>query len=145
MLYDFSLAKELVLGNRNNKGKQPTVWKKPKERYVNTNWDVTLDEKAKRIGMGFIIRNEDSEVVTAACSSNENIVQPALAECMVLLRAAEFCQARGFSQVILEGDALQIVQAINQRDRRPVMVQPSHRSNQVYFKVLSKLVSSTCR
>lgn len=65
--------------------------------------------------MGFIIRNEEGEVVSAACGSNENVVHLALAKCLALLRVTEFFQAKDLWQVILKGDPLQIVHTVNNR------------------------------
>jgi ribonuclease HI len=40
-------------------------------------------------------------------------VEPVLAETLAALRAAEFCRNRGLQNIIMVGDSLQVVQALN--------------------------------
>jgi ribonuclease HI len=41
-----------------------------------------------------------------------HIIAPDIAEAVAALRAVTFCRERGFSKVVLEGDALQVVNAL---------------------------------
>jgi hypothetical protein len=61
------------------------------------NWDVTLDKNNGRISFGLIIRD---------CA------WAVLAEALAALYAVKTCSKMGFHNIILEGDALQIVKSI---------------------------------
>lgn len=41
------------------------------------------------------------------------LMDPVAAEALVVLRALEFCRSRGFSNIMLEGDSLEVVNSIN--------------------------------
>jgi len=55
-------------------------------------------------------------VVAAACHSVRFLTDPIIAELFVALRAVEFCRNRGFSHIILEGDSLIVITALNNKN-----------------------------
>lgn len=73
-----------------------------RESYVKTNWDAALDKTARKASIEIIIGSEEGEVLASAYNYKDNILQPALVECIALFRALEICNELEFSQVILE-------------------------------------------
>jgi ribonuclease HI len=65
------------------------------------------------MGIGVILRDCNGEVLATLSAPKEYITAPDIAEATATLRAVYFCQELGFHQVILEGDALLVVQALN--------------------------------
>lgn len=63
--------------------------------------------------MGIVIRNNIGAMIAAACDTKERVIQPDLDECFALLKAVKFSLELGLSNIILEGDALGIIHAVN--------------------------------
>jgi hypothetical protein len=55
-------------------------------------------------------------VVAAACHSVRFLTDPIIEELFVALRAVEFCRNRSFSHIILEGDSLIVITALNNKN-----------------------------
>ncbi|KAF5461306.1 hypothetical protein F2P56_017417 [Juglans regia] len=66
------------------------------------------------MGIGIVIRDEMGEALTACCDQKEHVQHPATAECMALWKAMEISRDLGFHRVVFEGDAQNIVRAINE-------------------------------
>ena len=71
-----------------------------------------LDRNAWRMGIGIVARNHEGNAVAALCSSRPDIFDPAMAEAMDAWRMAKLSYSLGFWQIIVEGDALEVVQAL---------------------------------
>lgn len=71
-----------------------------------------MDKRAKKMGIGVIVRDSQSEVLPTLSSPKAFITNPTIAEATATLRAVSFVQELGFFSMILEGDAFQIVQAL---------------------------------
>jgi ribonuclease HI len=67
-----------------------------------------------KMGVGVIIRDAEGLVVASLCSTVPSITDPPTAEAIAAWKAAELCHALGLQRVILEGDALAIVQGLRQ-------------------------------
>jgi ribonuclease HI len=81
---------------------------------MKANWDVALNSAAgKCIGIGVIIRDDKEVVFTALSRSVEACPVLIIAEAMGALHAIEFCQDSRLSNIMLEGDSLQLVQVVN--------------------------------
>ncbi|KAF5481630.1 hypothetical protein F2P56_002269, partial [Juglans regia] len=90
-----------------------TTWSPPPLKVYKANWDASVDRVHSRMGVGVVIRNWEGSV-TATLSSSRCIFPDAkLAEAMAALRAVLFCKQIGISRVLLEGDALNVVNDIN--------------------------------
>ncbi|KAG2667500.1 hypothetical protein I3760_15G118100 [Carya illinoinensis] len=77
-------------------GGREVKWKRPGENIVKINWDVAYDQKSLKMGAGVVIRDEEGEVLT--CLS------------------VEVCTKLRFLNFEFEGDALTIVNDVNNRD-----------------------------
>lgn len=97
----------------NNAELRNQVWKKPRESYVKANWDASLNQKERKMGLGVIIRDEEGEVLVVVEGQQSNVDQPAVAESYALWKAMEVCRDLNMERVIFEGDAQLIVKAVN--------------------------------
>lgn len=90
----------------------PTLWKKPPIGMNKVNRDVVVEKTHGRIGIGIVMQDNEG-VVLAAHSTTRNIfIEPAVAKALAAWHAADFSREMGFYDRILEGDALQSVNAI---------------------------------
>ena len=88
--------------------------------FVKVNWDVAVDKNKRNMGIGDRIRERMRGVLTTLSTPKDYIIDPNLAEAMLVLRAATFSHEIGFSKVVLEGDALQDVHALRKYERNLV-------------------------
>jgi ribonuclease HI len=88
-------------------------WKPPPENTLKINWDAAVDLKRGIIGLGAIVRDERGEFVEAETNYLKMQVEPVVAESLAALRALNLCTERGYQNVIMEGDALQVINLIN--------------------------------
>ncbi|GLT69088.1 hypothetical protein SLA2020_412670 [Shorea laevis] len=80
--------------------------------FVKVNWDAAVDSVNRRMGIGVIIRSSTGEVLATLSALKSYIINPLIAEATAALRAVTFSRDLGFPKVMLEGDALVIVQAL---------------------------------
>lgn len=88
-------------------------WKAPPVDFVKINWDAAVDSVNRRMGIGVIVRDHTREVIATISAPKNYITAPDIAEAVAALKAVTFCRERGLSKVVLEGDALQVVTALN--------------------------------
>jgi hypothetical protein len=92
--------------------KMELCWKAPMDGFVNINWDATVDKTKKKMCISIIIKDSKCEVLVHFAEPKDHIIVSNVAEVMAALRGVNFiCELR-FYKIILEGGALQIVQAL---------------------------------
>lgn len=64
------------------------------------------------MGIGVLIRDHGGEVVAMLCASKGYVTDPSLAEALATWQASDLIQRLDMRKVILEGDVLSIVQAM---------------------------------
>ncbi len=69
-------------------------------------WNVAIDSKNRRIGIGIIARDCEGQVIAANCHSVCVRQEPVIAKAQAALRAMEFNYELGLQSIILEGDSL---------------------------------------
>jgi hypothetical protein len=69
--------------------------------------------KNERIGLVCIARNSDGVFLAGRSITKEVIVDPTTAKVIAAIYAVIFGKEQGYRQIIFEGDALRVVQAIN--------------------------------
>jgi hypothetical protein len=89
------------------------VWEKPPHGMVKINWDAIVDGERGRIGMGAIARDHSSNVIAMTSGPLGAVHDPSLAKALAAHRVAKLSFELGLQTGILEGDALEVVQAIN--------------------------------
>ncbi|XP_042974616.1 uncharacterized protein LOC122306248 [Carya illinoinensis] len=89
------------------------VWKAPPYGYYKINWDAAVDHKNQRVGIGVIIRDSDGQVIGTMRKNKFLNPDPHLAEACAALHAVLLGSNIGLRNIFLEGDALNVVNAIN--------------------------------
>jgi hypothetical protein len=75
-----------------------------------------MDKKHERIGLGIVVPDSKEFVVTAQSTTRFFLVELVVAEALAALHTMEFSREMGFSDIIMEGDALQIVKTVKDMD-----------------------------
>ncbi|XP_035545902.1 uncharacterized protein LOC118348408 [Juglans regia] len=91
----------------------PSQWCKPFFNHYKINWDAAIDKVHCRVGTGVVIRDWNVCVTTTLRSTCASFLDPLLGEAIAALRAVKFCAELGLRTIILEGDSLNVVNAIN--------------------------------
>ncbi len=90
-----------------------TDWQPPPNGIIKVNWDASLNMKDRYVGIGIVARDHSGNFMGARAITKKVIGSPTLAETMATLEAVLFCKECGFFEVILEGDAKQVVNDVN--------------------------------
>lgn len=73
---------------------------------------MAIDSKNRRMGIGIIARDREGQVIAAnyhsVCVRQELVIE----EAQATLRAVEFSCELGLQNIILEGDSLQVINAV---------------------------------
>jgi len=82
------------------------------------NWDVAVDKINRKMGIGLIMRDPIGEVL-ASCKPQKiiYIIDMVIVEFIAASRSTIFIRELGLRNVELEGDTLQIVQALQKDDK----------------------------
>jgi ribonuclease HI len=75
--------------------------------------DVAIDNSKARVGIGVILRDERGQVLAAMSKTRNGTLEPSTGEAFATSTAICFCRDIGVQRVVLEGDAKQIVDAVN--------------------------------
>ncbi|XP_041011337.1 uncharacterized protein LOC121255120 [Juglans microcarpa x Juglans regia] len=84
-------------------------WKKPPDGKYKVNWDAALNESLGVLGIGAIIRDSQGMVLGTIRARRNIRVSPFTAEAYAMLMAILFCKDTGVTNIVLEGDSLQVV------------------------------------
>jgi hypothetical protein len=79
---------------------------------VKLNWDANLNVKDGRVGIGLITKDSQGNRLAVRSLSLEVQTDVAGTEVMATANAIIFCKEMGYNNVIFEGDALQVIKAI---------------------------------
>ncbi|XP_059446681.1 uncharacterized protein LOC132178249 [Corylus avellana] len=82
-----------------------------------SNWDLALDKHYGRIGVGVVVRDSRGAIVVARSLTIYGFVEPLAGEIMAACVAVSFCSEMEGHVIIFEGDALQVVTAVNSEQR----------------------------
>ncbi|XP_042944540.1 uncharacterized protein LOC122278417 [Carya illinoinensis] len=96
----------------------PSVWIPPPTNCVKINWDAAVNVPQDRVGIGLVARDHEGSILVTKKLSLSSLTEPALAEASGAFHAANLAKDMEFRSVILEGDALQIVNGINHHAER---------------------------
>lgn len=69
------------------------------------------------MGIDVIVRDGMREVLATLSSPRDHIIEPDVEEAMAALRAVLLCCELGYYRVVLEGDPLQVAQALKKERR----------------------------
>jgi transcription initiation factor TFIIIB Brf1 subunit/transcription initiation factor TFIIB len=68
------------------------------------------------MGASFIVRDHEGKVIAIMCSSMKFIIDPTMVEDYVAWKVVVFCRDLGLKNVILKGDALDIVNVLRKEE-----------------------------
>jgi ribonuclease HI len=99
--------------------KQPVVpparlkarWRKPPQDVAKINCDGAFMQEERSGGWGFVIRSSEGEVIFTGFGNLKRVLEPFHAEIIACLQAVQRAADLGLQKVILETDALMVVQA----------------------------------
>jgi ribonuclease HI len=89
------------------------AWTAPNSGGKKANWDVAINKAQGNVGVGVIIRDENGWIVAAMSRTRQGLLEPTTGEAFGAFQAARLITELGLQNIILEGDAKQIVDAIN--------------------------------
>lgn len=73
---------------------------------IQINWDATIDETLKVIGVCVIVRDHEEKVLEIMCLTNPYITDPIVAKAFAACKEVKFGRDLGIHNIILKGDAL---------------------------------------
>lgn len=80
---------------------------------IKVNWDATIDKNLGRVSFGTIAWDSAGNVLAARSVTTSILIDPTIAEAWAALHAIIFVKEIGMFDIILEGDAKQVVDKIN--------------------------------
>ncbi|KAG7964160.1 hypothetical protein I3843_09G155200 [Carya illinoinensis] len=90
------------------------VWQAPPSNWLKVNWDGALDQAKGLIGIGVIIRDDKGQTKATMRQKKMFFPNPFLDESYGALVAAQFALDLRLSQIILEGDSLQVTKTLQE-------------------------------
>ena len=89
------------------------TWKPPPSSAYKLNFDAAIFVDLDRTGVGAIIQNEQGQVMAAMTASGPKANSSEEAELLACRRSMEFAVDAGFTKLIIEGDNVNVMQAIS--------------------------------
>ncbi|XP_075654856.1 uncharacterized protein LOC142625029 [Castanea sativa] len=89
------------------------TWQPPPSSVYKLNFDAAIFSDLDRTGVGAIIRDEHGQVMAAMTASGPKVSSSMEAELLACRRAMEFAVDAGFNKLIIEGDNVNVMQAIS--------------------------------
>ncbi|XP_035542511.1 uncharacterized protein LOC118344870 [Juglans regia] len=103
--------------SRHSDRPQAAEWTPPQVNGFKANWDAAVDRSRCKIGIGVVVRNWEGKVIATMRSQRTLFPEAKLAEALAALKAVILCKHLQLQNLILEGDALNVVQDINAERR----------------------------
>jgi ribonuclease HI len=88
-------------------------WEFPPHGWVKANWDVAVERKTRRLGIGIIIRDDHGECCATKSWTRMGLLDPTAVEATAAFMAIQMCIVLGMQQVQFEVDARVVVDAVN--------------------------------
>ncbi|XP_075645747.1 uncharacterized protein LOC142616874 [Castanea sativa] len=88
------------------------VWQPPEGTMDKLNFDAAVFAGMTASGIGVIIQNDRSQVMAVLSSKSQVVVDNEEAEVLVCRKALEFAVDAGFSELIVEGDNIKVMNSI---------------------------------
>jgi hypothetical protein len=102
------------------------------------------------MGMGIAIRDYRGKLLVAYCATREFITDPATAEALTAWQAAELSHRLGLQNIVLEGDALVVVNVLRTEETwlgryGHILQDAKHMISQIANAGSGKLITSTVK
>ena len=92
-------------------------WQAPPDGFVKINFDGGICVHERLGGLGVIARDSGGNVLGALQTVVKEVMEPVVVEAYAAAKALEFGKDMGFQKIILEGDALKVIQQLNQSEQ----------------------------
>jgi ribonuclease HI len=92
-----------------------TGWCPPPNGLIKVNWDASINVTKECIGIGVVARDFNGNVLGAKSLTKMVVTIPNFAEVMAAYEVVVFCKEVRFYEIILKGDARQVVDDVNSR------------------------------
>ncbi|KAL0011169.1 hypothetical protein SO802_006277 [Lithocarpus litseifolius] len=89
------------------------TWQPPPSSTYKLNFDAAIFADMDRTRVGVIIRNEQGQVMAAMTATGPKVSSSEEAELLACRRSMEFAVDAGFTKLIIEGDNVNVMQAIS--------------------------------
>ncbi|XP_035538485.1 uncharacterized protein LOC118343802 [Juglans regia] len=111
--YSLALKKERDGEKQRSVARRGTRWSRPEGRSFKANFDAAFNMAEQIMGLGVVIRDCNGEVMAVKCANRKCRSSPFIAECSAMWEAMELCKELDFWDVWLEGDAKDVIDAVN--------------------------------
>ncbi|XP_042942883.1 uncharacterized protein LOC122277065 [Carya illinoinensis] len=88
------------------------VWQAPPTAWFKVNWDAAVDRVKGLVGIGVVVRDDKGQTIATMRQSKSLFPDSLLAESFGALVATQFARDLGLTEVILEGDSLQVTRSL---------------------------------
>lgn len=88
-------------------------WRAPEMGWFKANWDATLVAQGGTMVCAVVIRDYRGQLVWARCMSCRGYPSPKATEGIATIMAVKLCKELDLTNIHLEGDAKNVVEAIN--------------------------------
>ncbi|KAF5442049.1 hypothetical protein F2P56_036930, partial [Juglans regia] len=105
---DLLIEEESRLG-RGQTNTQVEDWQAPPSNWIKLNWDSAVDKANGVIGVGVAVRDSLGYTIATKKTNKLLFPNPLLAKAFGALKAVQFGVELGLSQVVVEGDSLQVI------------------------------------
>ncbi|XVF01504.1 hypothetical protein REPUB_Repub04eG0094400 [Reevesia pubescens] len=92
------------------------VWNPPQSSFIKINFDGAIDKAIGHGGIGAIIRDTDGFMLAACSLFQPGISDPSIIEAVVAIYEIKFARSLGFQSVLLEGDALNVINLLKKEE-----------------------------
>lgn len=89
------------------------LWKAPPLGWYKVNWDAGVNHTKGRVGLEAIIWDHQGKMWALKSLTRHGFLDPTTVETMAATIVVKFCKEMGIMQVLLEGDAKLVVDAVN--------------------------------
>ena len=93
-----------------------TVWEPPPESAFKLNFDVAIFFELNRTSIGIIIHNYKGKVMAAMSARGPTVHSSEEGELLACRKAVEFALDTSFFRLVLEGDNVNVMQAISSQE-----------------------------
>ncbi|XP_075658783.1 uncharacterized protein LOC142628604 [Castanea sativa] len=87
-------------------------WRAPQAGFVKVNFDGTIFEDSNKLGVGVVIKDSNGAVLASCSEQISQAYKAEETEVLAARKALSFAYELGFQNVIPEGDALSVIQAL---------------------------------
>ncbi|KAK2638080.1 hypothetical protein Ddye_025875 [Dipteronia dyeriana] len=111
-LNNFRIAITVDGGNRGLDNSTGVVWQDPSVGIFKVNCDAALDMNNKLVGIGLVVRDHYSSILALCAQRIHACYSPLVAEAVAVLRGINFVLKTGVFPLVVETDALGVVQMV---------------------------------